>query len=158
MTLRLLMEAHVRAELANGSLMATGYRTHPGLSEQPEIVPAFMFESQAVIINWDVSEISGLGRRFESVTVSQFHVPANENEPVAPPMPSRERRGPKGYGVILAEAVAALNEQEQDFSDWTLEKQVMAIQDKAAALHPGRFNGGKPGRSTVYKYLSEHPA
>ena len=155
--IRMLMEADVRAELADGSLIAFGYRIPPNLSEQPETIPTFMFASHAVIINWDESIITGLSRRYESVTVTRHHVSANESESPVSQTPLGKKRGPKGYDDILFEAVASLKDTEENFADWTQEKQVMAVQDKAAAMHPGKLNGGKPGRSTVYRYLSNNP-
>lgn len=156
--LRMLMEADVRTQLACGILSAFGFRTMPGISDGPEPIPAITFEPDAVSIDWNKSELIGLGRRFESIRVTRLIAPANENSSAKSVRPQQKKRGAKGYADILSEAIASLKLDEEHFADWTLEKQVMAIQDKAAALHPGRFKGGKPGRSTVYRHLGKHPA
>lgn len=153
--IQILMEADVRAFLLSGELSALGYRTSPDLSGGPVIISKSLFGASAVNIDWHESEMIGLGRRFEDVRVCRLIDVANENPAESVPARQLNKRGPRGYADIFEEAYESLELEHPHFSDWVREKQVIEIQGKAAAMHPGRFRGGSPGRSTVYRFLSD---
>lgn len=153
--IEMLMEADVRASLMSGALSAFGFCTSPDLSDGPMAIPQSIFGADAVTVDWEKSVIDGLGRRFEAVRVCRLITAANENPAEAVPSHQPGKRGAKGYTAIFEEAYKSLELEHPDFADWVREKQVLEIQGKASATHPGRFRGGSPGRSTIYRFLSD---
>lgn len=126
--LRRLMEAEVRDQLAFRNLCAVGFRTMPNLSESQEHIPTMMFQSDAVKIDWEKSEISGLGRRFESVKVARLIDHANENTTSAPETPPpiesgilpkpKSRGGRKSYYVQARAVLEELYAEHPAYRLW----------------------------------------
>jgi hypothetical protein len=69
--LRYMMESEVRHSVGNKELIALGIQTTPSLEMEPEHIPAMMFASETVQIDWEESTIEGLGRRFAEVRICQ---------------------------------------------------------------------------------------
>jgi hypothetical protein len=152
--LQIEMQLHLRDRIAAGEVKAFGVQIAPELKNEAQDIPQILFQSPDTRIDWDRCEILGLGRQFSDVRIclcERVNEPARQQ--IARTGPGK--RGPKGYSEILDEAYSQLELEHDHFSDWALEKQMLEIQEKAAALHPGRFRGSKPGRSTVYRFLSK---
>ena len=154
LTLRHIMEKEVADLVGDNDLIAFGISTHSSKELIPEIIPATMFASSAVCINWDKCELDGFGKKFEDVRICGVNTGSIPDEDdVAQPS---AKRGPKRLDGILAEALASIKAADEHFADRSQEKKIFAIQTKVAELHPGRFpKGTKPGHSTVRRYLKK---
>ena len=78
--IRHMMEGEVQHRVGNKELIALGIQIKPSLGIGPEHIPAMMFASDAVKINWDKSEIEGLGRLLGDVRIC---IPIIENAEIA---------------------------------------------------------------------------
>jgi hypothetical protein len=147
----------LRDRISNGEVLAFGIQISPEPKDKAEQIPRVLFQSPHAKIDWEQERIRGLDREFQDVKVC---LREKANEPLEKPIAATEprERGPKGYSKILEEAFGQLELEHKDFSDWSLEKQVMEIQRRSADRHPGRFKKSPPGRSTVYRFLSKRSA
>jgi len=149
---QLEMEFEVRDQIAAGEIIVFGVQVSPELKSEAELIPPILFQSRDVEIDWDRCQISGLRRQFNDVRICLSDgLEASSEVPTA----GREKakRGRKSHSPLFEEAFALLEKEQKNFADWSLEKQTIEIREKTAALHPGLFQGGKPGRSTVYRFL-----
>jgi hypothetical protein len=152
--LELELQFEVRAQIAAGKILAFGVRILPDLRDKAEQIPEILFQSADAKIDWEGDQIAGLGRQFNDVRIclsADSGTVSSQTIADASPL----KRGRKSHSDILEEAFTQLELEHDHFSDWVSEKQMHEIQTRTAALHPGRFRGGKPGRSTVYRFLSE---
>lgn len=154
LTLRYMMEKEVAGLVGDGELIALGIETRSSAELIIEIIPASMFASSAVHIDWDKCELDGFGKRFEDVRIckaSSHNAPGEDAVAV-----TMSKRGPKPLDGMIAEALALMKSTDADFADRSQEKQIFAIQNKVAELHPGRFpSGSTPGHTTVWRYLKK---
>lgn len=65
--IRYMMEKDVRRSIGETELIALGIQIYPILGTEPEIIPAMMFASQSVQIDWEKSLVEGLGKKFNDV-------------------------------------------------------------------------------------------
>jgi hypothetical protein len=160
--LRRMMEGEVASRVADGGLIAFGVQTSPAVEDHPRKMPTVLFDQGTAAIDWDEGTVVGLGRRFEAVRLVLVQkVTSVLGEGVSTPaasVPAPTKRGRRSFDALFEEAVEALMIEAEHFADWSQEKQGGAIIERAATLHPGLFPGAaKPGRSTVLRYLKDHP-
>jgi hypothetical protein len=78
------MQGRLAKKLADGKLVASGYRTKPTVSTSAESVPAILF-SDSCGISWHENAVEAAGQRFELITVTKPPIGALDIETLAAP-------------------------------------------------------------------------
>lgn len=85
------MQSELLYRLSLDELEAWGVRVHPGLGDQPERIPSFVFKDRPKV-KWAKNSIENVGRKYEVVEV---RYPANATEIVRPMVPADRGRPTK---------------------------------------------------------------
>ena len=92
-----MMETDVRLKIATGELLAFGIQTAPSPDNSATLIPVVFFQAESVTIDWERSELNGLGRSFSDVRVCSFGNQIGETDVSKNPPPEAvqilEKRG-----------------------------------------------------------------
>ncbi|HEY1604498.1 MAG TPA: hypothetical protein VGF77_02760 [Allosphingosinicella sp.] len=167
LALKMLMEAEVRMHLGDGEFASFGFCTLPSLSNGPVRIPAFIFKSEAVAVDWDKAEVTGLGRRFEDVRVVRLVEGANENDDFAEitsdpagakALKPQSRGGRKGYYLQSCEVLKELYAEHPAYRAWSAGRILEAFNERYRLKFtpPGHKAIAPISERTLRDYLAQY--